>query len=115
MDVNTYISALAQYGLSKGLFEPCDKAFIINQPISLLQLDSYIPAESVKLSLEVILQGLLDDAVNRGVFNDDTTSRDLLDTKLMGAMTPPPREVRSRFAAHMNMIPPMSSISYYFL
>lgn len=99
MDVNTYISALAQYGLSKGLFEPCDKAFIINQLISLLQLDSYTPAESGSLPLEVILQGLLDDAVYRGVCNDDITSRDMLDTKLMGAMTPPPREVRSRFAS----------------
>ena len=99
MDVNTYISALARYGLNKGLFEPCDKAFIINQLISLLQLDSYTPAEPVSMPLEVILQGLLDDAVSRGVCKDDITSRDLLDTKLMGAMTPPPREVRRRFAA----------------
>ena len=99
MDVNTYVSALAQYGLSKGLFAPCDKAFIINQLLSILQLDSYTPAEPGQLSLEIILQGLLDDAVSRGVCKDDITSRDLLDTKLMGAMTPPPREVRSHFAA----------------
>ena len=43
MNVNSYISALVQYGLDKELFEPCDKAFIINQLISSLQLSSYEP------------------------------------------------------------------------
>ena len=59
MNVNSYISALVQYGLDKELFEPCDKAFIINQLISSLQLSSYEPVEPSKLALEVILQGLL--------------------------------------------------------
>ena len=113
MDVNTYISALAQYGLNKGLFELCDKAFIINQLISLLQLDSYTPAESVSMPLEVILQGLLDDAVSRGVCNDDITSRDLFDTKLMGIMTPPPREVRSKFKALYEQSPQAATDWFY--
>ena len=51
MNVNSYISALVQYGLDKELFEPCDKAFIINQLISSLQLSSYEPAESSKMAL----------------------------------------------------------------
>ena len=99
MNVNSYISALVQYGLDKELFEPCDKAFIINQLISSLQLSSYEPVEPSKLALEVILQGLLEDAVERGIIGEDITSRDLLDTKLMGVLTPPPREVRAKFAS----------------
>lgn len=99
MNVNSYISALVQYGLDKELFEPCDKAFIINQLISSLQLSSYEPVEPSKLALEVILQGLLEDAVERGIIGEDITSRDLLDTKLMGILTPPPREVRAKFAS----------------
>ena len=113
MDVNTYISALAQYGLNKGLFESCDKAFIINQLLSILQLDSYTPAESVSMPLEVILQGLLNDAVSRGVCKEDITSRDLFDTKLIGAMTPPPREVRSRFAALYQENPKVATDWFY--
>ena len=97
MDMNTNISALVQYGLDKKLIEPCDKAFIINQLLSILQLDSYTPAESASMPLEVILRGLLENAVSRGVCKDDTTSRDLFDTKLMGILTPMPREVRSKF------------------
>ena len=97
MNVNTYITALVQYGLSKELFEPCDKAFIINQLLGILELNSYEAAETQALPLEKILQGLLDDAVSRGVCNDDITSRDLFDTKLMGCLTPWPSVVRHTF------------------
>ena len=97
MDVNANISALVQYGLDKNLIEPCDKAFIINQLLPPLQLDSYEQAEASPMPLEQILTALTDDAVNRGIISDDITSRDLFDTRLMGILTPPPREVRSKF------------------
>ncbi len=97
MNTDTYISALVQYGLDKGLFEECDKIFIINQLISALELDSFNETEIVDMKLEDILKGILDDAVSRGVCDDNIVSRDLLDTKLMGIMTPLPREVRKKF------------------
>ena len=97
MDLNENISALVQYGLNKKLIEPCDKAFIINQLLTPQQLESFEPAQTRQLPLEVILKGLTDDAVNKGIIPDDTTSRDLYDTKLMGILTPMPHEVRSKF------------------
>ena len=99
MDRTANITALVQYGLDKKLIEPCDKAFIINQLLTPQQLDSYEPAEVRTMPLEQILKGLVDDAVNRGIISDDVTSRDLYDTKLMGILTPLPREVRSKFEA----------------
>ena len=98
MNVNQSIADLVQYGLTKGLFEACDKAFIINQLLSALQLDSYEPETPNPLPLEDILRSLLDDAVQRGICGGDVVSRDLLDTKLMGIMTPLPREVQGKFA-----------------
>ncbi|MBP3652003.1 MAG: UDP-glucose--hexose-1-phosphate uridylyltransferase [Clostridia bacterium] len=98
MNINASISDLVQYGLSKGLFETCDKAFIINQMLSCLQLDSYEAVSPRTLPLEEILRNILDDAVQRGICGGDVVSRDLLDTKLMGIMTPYPREVRAKFA-----------------
>ncbi|MBP3409633.1 MAG: UDP-glucose--hexose-1-phosphate uridylyltransferase [Clostridia bacterium] len=98
MNVNQSIADLVQYGLTKGLFEACDKAFIINQLLSALQLDSYEPETPNPLPLEDILRSLLDDAVQRGICSGDVVSRDLLDTKLMGIMTPLPREVQGKFA-----------------
>lgn len=113
MNVNAYITAMVQYGLNKELFEPCDQAFITNQLLSILRLDSYESAETKGLPLEEILKGLLDDAVERGVCGDDITSRDLLDTRLMGAMTPPPREVRHQFAALYSQSPETATDWYY--
>ena len=113
MNVNVYISALIQYGLNKGLFEPCDKAFMINGLLEVLKLDSFEPAETRTMSLEEILQGLLEDAVARGVCADDITSRDLFDTKLMGILTPPPREVRGKFAALYEKSPEEATEWYY--
>ena len=97
MNINENISALVQYGLDRKLIEPCDKAFIINQLLTPQQLDSFEPAEVRPMPLEQILKAMTDDAVNRGIISDDTTSRDLFDTKLMGILTPPPREVRRKF------------------
>ena len=113
MNVNVYITALINYGLNKGLFEPCDKAFMINGLLEVLKLDSFEPAETRTMSLEEILQGLLEDAVARGVCADDITSRDLFDTKLMGILTPPPREVRSKFAALYEKSPEEATEWYY--
>ncbi|MBQ4582548.1 MAG: UDP-glucose--hexose-1-phosphate uridylyltransferase [Oscillospiraceae bacterium] len=98
MEVNAYISALIQYGLCKKLFEPCDTTYMANRILEVLQLDAFEMEEVRPLPLEEILTGLLDDAVSRGICGDDITSRDLLDTKLMGALTPAPREVRKTFA-----------------
>ena len=112
-EVNVCITALVQYGIDKKLIEPCDKVFIINQLLTPLQLDSYEPAEIRAMSLEQILKGLTDYAVNRGIIADDITSRDLFDTKLMGILTPPPREVRSKFAALYEKSPEEATEWYY--
>ena len=113
LEVNVYIAALVQYGIDKKLIEPCDKAFITNQLLAPLQLDSYEPGEVRTLSLEQILKGLTDYAVSKGIISDDITSRDLFDTKLMGIMTPLPREVRSKFSALYERSPEEATEWYY--
>ena len=65
------------------------------------------------MALEEILQGLLKDAVARGLCTDDVTGRDLFDTALMGALTPPPREVRSKFASLYEKSPEEATEWYY--
>ena len=97
MSINMYISSLVQYGISRGLIEECDRTYMINQLLQHLNLDSYEDTAPQALPLDEILGGILDDAVSRGLCSDSTTGRNLLDTLLMGLMTPPPREVRRRF------------------
>ena len=113
MNVNTYIASLVQYGLDKGLIEPCDVTYTTNQLLQTLCLDSYEPAEPMEIPLEDILKGLLDNAVSRGICGDDITSRDLMDTKLMGVLTPMPREVRTKFAALYEKSPKEATDWYY--
>jgi len=98
MAVNKYIASLVQYAVRTGLIEKCDKTYAVNTVLQNLGLDSYVETDPAEMTLEVILKYLVDDAVARGVCGDDVTSRDLFDTRIMGALTPPPREVRAAFA-----------------
>ena len=109
-----YLSALVRYGLDTGLIEDCDKTYVTNRLLEILKLGAFAAPEAVpSLPLEEILGGLLDDAVERGVCGGDTTSRDLFDTKLMGALTPMPHEVRAKFAALYAESPEKATDWYY--
>ena len=113
MNINTYITALTQYGLSKGLFQPCDKIIIIRQLLDILMLTDYEPVETRLLPLEDILNGLTVDAISRRVCNDDNASRDLFSTKLMGVMTPPPKDVIKNFYDMYEQSPETATNWYY--
>ena len=113
MDVNMYIASLVQYGLDKKLIEPCDTVYVTNQLLDIMKLDSFEPAAPEAMSLEDILRGLLDDAAARDICDNDITSRDLFDTRLMGALTPPPREVHQIFAEMYGQSPEAATDWYY--
>ena len=113
MDVNVYIASLVQYGLDKKLIESCDTIYVTNQLLEVMKLDSFEPAEPEAMSLEDILHGLLENAVARDVCDDDITSRDLFDTKLMGILTPLPREVHQTFAELYGQSPETATDWYY--
>ena len=92
------IAALVAYGLDKGLIEPEDAVWARNRLLDILGLDSFEPAgDKAGRTLEEILKAILDDAAARGVIDGGITSRDLLDTRLMGVLTPRPSEVIARF------------------
>ncbi len=114
MNVNCLLASLVQYGLKHALIEECDQTFILNQLLDALALHSFEPVKAADLPLEEILKGLLDNAVQRGLCAGDITSRDLLDTKLMGILTPRPHEVRSRFAALYAQSPQAATDWYYY-
>ncbi len=113
MTVHTYLASLVQYGVNTGLIEECDRVYMTNQLLQVMGLDAYEAAEPVEMPLEDILKGLLDDACARGVCQDDITSRDLFDTKLMGVLTPLPREVRAKFQALYAEDPVKATDWYY--
>ena len=92
------IKDLAQYGIAKGLIEKEDEIYVINSILQELQMDEYEePTGEGETELEPILKVLLDYACEKGIIEDSIVYRDILDTKLMGLMTPYPREVIRTF------------------
>ena len=115
MTVNGYLTALVEYGLKTGLIQDCDRTYIVNQLLMTMGLDSFEEEAAPQMELEDILAGLLSDAVSRGVIEDNITAKDLFDTKLMGVLTPLPREVRAMFAALYAEDPQKATDWYYTL
>ena len=94
MKIETYIDSLVSYAMNCGLAEPADHVVLTNRLLDLLRLDDYTPSEEPQSEdLEEILAGILDYAVEKGLCDDGITARDIFDTRIMGALTPMPREV----------------------
>ena len=112
--IDTYIAALADYGVRTGLIEPADRTWAINTLLNVLELQEYIePEEKAELPLEEILRNLLDFSVQRRVIEGDITSRDLFDTKLMGVLTPRPSQVIAAFQERYARSPKEATDWYY--
>ena len=82
--ISTAIQQLVNYGLDTGLILPDDEIYIRNQLLMTMQLDSFAEPEGdvCYTDLESILKTLVDDAVARGVCEDNSTARDLFDTPM---------------------------------
>ena len=112
--IDSAISALVQYAMRAGLLEACDETWAVNTLLGILGLSSFDPAAPAEnVPLHELLQTLTDDAVRRGVIEDGIASRDLFDTRLMGALTPAPREVRGKFRALYALSPQAATDWFY--
>ena len=108
------INALVAYGLKKGLIAPEDEIWARNRLLDILGLDGFEPTlERTGKDLEAILKAILDDAAERGLIDGGITSRDLLDTRLMGVLTPRPSAVIERFRALYAESPEKATDWYY--
>ena len=114
MKIETYIDSLVSYAMNCGLAEPCDHVVLVNRILDLLHKDDYEPSdEPMTEDLEEILKGLLDYAVEKGLCDDNITARDLFDTRIMGALTPMPREVIGIFR-YLYLENPEAATDWYY-
>ena len=114
MKIETYIDSLISYAMNTGLAEPDDHIVLTNRLLDLLRLDEYAPSDELLTEdLEEILKGLLDYACEKGLCEDNITARDIFDTRIMGAVTPMPREVRRTFAEKLAVSPEAATDWYY--
>ena len=114
MSIELWIDSLVSYAMNMGLAEPCDHQVIVNRLLDLLHKEDYTPSEEpLSEDLEEILAGILDYAVANGLCDDGITARDIFDTRIMGAITPMPREIirtfREKYAAD-----PVAATDWYY-
>ena len=120
------VADLVAYALDRGLIGEEDVTYAANLMLDALSYEptgAFVPKEAVAAAraaaerpeLEVILAGLLDDAVERGVCDPGIASRDLLDTRLMGCVTPRPSEVVRTFWERYDESPEAATDYFYHL
>ena len=109
------IKQLVNYGLKEGLLEKEDEIFTINSLLELLKLDEMeeVTCDFEEKALEEILAGILDYAVEKGIIEDDITSRDLFDTAVMSKLLPRPSEVIKKFWKLYEKSPKEATDFYY--
>ena len=108
-----YLDALVRYGIGCGLIEQADACYVKNRLLEILRLDEAPAEEEIHAALPELLEALTDDAVQRGLTGGSVTERDLFDTKLMGALTPYPHEVRAEFARRYAVSPKAATDWFY--
>ena len=109
------IKALADYAVRTGLIQECEYLWAVNTILDVLKLDSYTePETAMEGDLSAILDVLLDDAHTRGVLQENSVVfRDLLDTELMGRLTPRPAQVIEKFQTLYRENPASATDWYY--
>ena len=118
MERDQAIAKLVSYALDKELLQPSEAIWGVNVLLEALELDGCTLPETLppveEGELPEILDALLDDAAERGVLTENTiTYRDLLDTKLMGVLTPRPAQVIEKFQALYQDDPQKATDWYY--
>ena len=114
MKIETYIDSLVAYAMNTGLAQPVDHQVLTNRLLDLLHREDYTPSdELLSEDLEEILSGILDYACEQGLCEDNITARDIFDTRIMGALTPMPREVIRCFREKYTVSPQEATDWYY--
>ena len=114
MKIETYIDSLVAYAMNTGLAQPVDHQVLTNRLLDLLHREDYTPSdELLSEDLEEILSGILDYACEQGLCEDNITARDIFDTRIMGALTPMPREVIRCFREKYAVSPQEATDWYY--
>ena len=109
------IQRLIDYSINTGLITKDDELVIRNQLMDALRVYDWEPGavKSPDAPIDDILEPLIDHACESGVIPDTAASRDLFDTKLMGIVTPMPREIVRDFKGEYASSPEAATDWYY--
>lgn len=111
------IQKLIYYSINNNLITKDDELVIRNQLMDALCVPEWKDEAAEGLSdgadIDEILAPLIDFACKEGVIEDTAANRDLFDTKLMGIVTPMPREIIRDFREKYEISPKAATGWYY--
>lgn len=115
--IEEYIHELVNYGMKHNLIDKADKVYVTNQLLDFFGLTDYpanFDSTSEERPLHLILEDMLDYAHQTGLLEEDTiTLKDLMDTRIMGLLTPMPSMVRQTFREKYAVSPKEATDYYY--
>jgi len=111
------IYRLVDFAEAKGLVYPIDRAYAINRLLEIMQLPApenipYEPEEIPETATKY-LEKLADCAFRLGNISNSKENRDLFMTRVMGALTPSPAEVREKFVQLEKASPELATKWFY--
>ena len=109
------VQKLIDYAIKNELITSDDIYVVRNQLMEALKLTDWTEndAKYTGESIDEILDPLIEYACENGIISDTANSRDLFDTKLMGILTPMPREVIAEFKRRYAVNPQDAPDWYY--
>ena len=109
------IERLIAYAVKNKLISNEDVYVVRNRLMDVLRLTDwqYTNPALYDEPIDDILKPIVDYACENGIISDTTNSRDLFDTKLMGILTPMPREVNTNFRSRYDRSPEAATDWYY--
>lgn len=114
MNTAMLIEELIEYGLNSRLIEKEDEYVIRNNLMDIMRIYAREDSKcNSSRKIDDILSDMVDDAAQRGIIQNTNASRDLFDTKIMGALTPMPREVNRAFREKYKQSPAVATDWYY--
>lgn len=109
------VQKLIDYAIKNELITSDDLYVVRNQLMEALKLSDWEENDAVYSgeSIDELLLPLIGYACEKGIISDTSNSRDLFDTKLMGILTPMPREVIAEFKRRY-AVDPKEATDWYF-
>lgn len=112
------IEKLVIFAKAKGLICEYDCAYARNGLIDLIGCDSpfdgHVEMDAIPVTATGILAPITDYACAMGQVDDDNTSRDLFETRVMGLITPSPAETRMIFSDKFNTTGAKSATDWFY-
>lgn len=107
------IAELTEYGVKTGLITEEDIIYVRNTIMDMLGVNDWKDEPIEERTLDEILEEIISYACENGVIEDTISVKDRFDTRIMGVLTGPPREINAKFKAEYEKSPVSATEWYY--